>query len=317
MNRSMRCRLLQLFQSFISPQAEDEKAIRAAKTNGMAFVKSGGIALCVDFVAGVHEVSERSGHIPVNTGLLENIAHENKGFEWYYYPEGYNKTSERRKSSGGEASSKGKESKKEKDAFAETTKIHVDGRKGPISKKEIQRMFNIGKIDMRTEFWAAEMAKPKPLYAIRELRWLISKRNGCIDAYGLARLALKILHKLVSLHSAVEVTHEVLQPLPRAHREICSVDCLPHICQAVLCGDPQVVSQSAALVHTVVQNNRDVLPKVYLTGIYFFCLAYCGANLSEISQLFKITHLSQNFRYGHRFSSVLCTTGTTGVRKIL
>lgn len=284
MNRSMRCRLLQLFHALISPQAEDEKSVRVSKTNGMAFVKAGGISLCVDFLTGVHEVSERSGHVPINTNLIENIEHENKGFEWYYYPEGRKTDSDTPRG------------KKKKDEFSDTTKLYVDGRKGPIAKKEIKRMFNIGKIDMKTEFWAAGMLKPKPLYAIRELRWLVSKRTGCIDAYGLARLSLKILHKLVSLHAAMEVAHEVLQPLPRAHREICSPQCLPHICQSILCGDPQVVSQSAALIHAVVQNNRDVLPKLYLTGIYFFCLAYCGSNLLEISQLFKSTHLSQCFR---------------------
>lgn len=242
--------------------------------------------MCVDMLTGVHEVTERSGHVPINTHLIENIEHENKSFEWYYYPHG-------RKTTESESTQD-----KKKDEFTDTTKLNVDGRKGPVSKKEIKRMFNLGKVDMKTEFWAAGMAKPKPLYAIRELRWLVSKRSGSIDAYGLARLALKILHKLVSLHSALEVTHEVLQPLPRAHREICSPQCLPHICQAVLCGDPQVVSQSAALVHAVVQYNRDVMPKLYLTGIYFFCLAYCGSNLMEISQLFKSTHLCQNFRQG-------------------
>lgn len=287
MNRSMRCRLLQLFEAFISPQADDEKSKKAAKTNGMNFVKSGGISLCVDFVTGVHEISERSGHIAVNTNLIENIEHENKQFEWYYYPEGHKATT---------SESSEKKSNPKKDEFSETTKINVDGRKGPVSKNEIKRMFGIGKIDMKTEFWAAGMPKPRPLYAIRELRWFVSKRTGALDAYGLARLALKILHKLVSLHSATEITQEVLQPLPRAHREICSTQCLPHICQAVLCGDPQVVAQSAALVHSVVQYNRDVMPKLYLTGIYFFCLAYYGSNLLEVSQLFKSTHLSQFFR---------------------
>eukprot|EP00210_Caulerpa_lentillifera_P007523 g7188.t1 len=290
MNRSMRCRLLQLFESFISPQADDPNSQRVAKANGMAFVKAGGISICVDFITSVHEVTERSGHVPINTQMIENVAHEDKTFEWYYYPEG-------KKSSDSEAtSSKGTSSKKEKDHFASTTKLNVDGRKGPVSKSDIKKFYTQGKIDMKTEFWASSMNKPRPLYSIRELRWLVSKRSSPISAYGLARVSLKILHKLVSLHSAIEVTNEVLQPLPRAHREICSPQCLPHICQGVLSGDPQIVSLSASLICTVVKYNRDVLPKLYLTGIYFFCLTYCGANLIEISKLFQATHLSQNFR---------------------
>lgn len=49
----------------------------------------------------------------------------------------------------------------------------------------------------------------------------------------MAKVSLKILHTLTSLQSAVEVTGEVLQPLPKAHRQICAPECLQHICQVL------------------------------------------------------------------------------------
>lgn len=62
-------------------------------------------------------------------------------------------------------------------------------------------------------------------------RWLISRRSGSKNSLGMARLALKLLEKLASLQSALEANGEVLQPLPRAHREMTSPEMLPHICQ--------------------------------------------------------------------------------------
>lgn len=88
MNRSLRCCLLQLIRALVAPKATDEASMAAAKANGSAFMDAGGIAICVDFLAVVHESTERTGHVPLNTNLIENISHEEKMFEWCYYPDG-------------------------------------------------------------------------------------------------------------------------------------------------------------------------------------------------------------------------------------
>jgi hypothetical protein len=36
--------------------------------------------------------------------------------------------------------------------------------------------------------------------------------------------------------------------------------------------------------------------KLYLSGAFIFGLAYCGSNLNELAQLFKVAHLVQGFR---------------------
>jgi hypothetical protein len=36
---------------------------------------------------------------------------------------------------------------------------------------------------------------------------------------------------------------------------------------------------------------------LYLSGAFIFGLAYCGSNLNELAQLFKVAHLVQGFRW--------------------
>ncbi|CAD7701733.1 unnamed protein product, partial [Ostreobium quekettii] len=286
MRHSLRCCLFQLAEALISPEAMDKQAQKAAHSNGRAFINAGGIPLCADVLAGAHEAQERSGHVPLKTELLTAVADEDMKPEWYYYDEDARPPG---LPDSGEPGTSGRDE-------AQETVMNVDGRIGPIKKQEIRKLFNQAKLSLATKFWADGMTKPKPLYSIRELRWFVSRRSGSLDSFGLARLALRLLHTLARNQSAIEVTGEVLQPLPKAHRQITSQQCLPHICQVILTGDPVLVSGAASLLRVVVEHNRSVLPRLYLTGVFFFCLAYSGSNLVEIAKLFQATHLKQTFR---------------------
>ena len=57
--------------------------------------------------------------------------------------------------------------------------------------------------------------------------------------------------------------------------------------QAVLTGEPALVSHAAALLEAVLEHNRPALAALFRTGAFFFALAYCGSNLVEIGRLFK------------------------------
>ncbi|GMH45130.1 hypothetical protein BSKO_13087 [Bryopsis sp. KO-2023] len=287
MNRSLRCCLLQLLEALVSPESTVERAQVHGKLNGIAFVEAGGIGLCVDLLAGAHEGRQQAGSMAFNTNLITGQAHDERKAEWWYFPEGVRPEV---LPDSGEASTSGRT-----EDLIETN-LNVDGRKGPIMKEEIKQLFSDGKIGLTTEFQSSAMSKPKPLWAIRELRWLISRRMGALDAVGMAKLALKLMNTLAAVQSAVEVTGEVLQPLPKAHRQMTSPECLPHICQAMLTSDPVLVSGAATLLQRIVEHNGVVLPRLYLTGVFFFCLAYCGSNLVEVANLFKVSHLNQFFR---------------------
>ena len=74
-------------EALISPNAQDERAKRAARANGSAFINAGGLPLCVDLITGAHEAQERATHVPLKTELLTAVADEELKAEWFYYPE--------------------------------------------------------------------------------------------------------------------------------------------------------------------------------------------------------------------------------------
>lgn len=57
-----------------------------------------------------------------------------------------------------------------------------------------------------------------------------------------------------------------------------------------------LVSAAAALLECILAHNESDLPRLYLTGVFIFALAYCGSNLLELAKLFKSSHLRQSFR---------------------
>lgn len=61
-------------------------------------------------------------------------------------------------------------------------------------------------------------------------------------------------------------------------------------------GEPALVSAAAQLLTTVLSHNAAALSQLYLSGAFLFGLAYCGSNLTELAQLFKVAHLAQGFR---------------------
>lgn len=56
----------------------------------------------------------------------------------------------------------------------------------------------------------------------------------------------------------------------------------------MLTGEPALVAGAAALLESALRHNSDGLPRLYLTGAFFFALAYCGSNLTEIARLFRV-----------------------------
>jgi DnaJ family protein C protein 13 len=58
--------------------------------------------------------------------------------------------------------------------------------------------------------------------------------------------------------------------------------------QAMVTGDPALVSMSAALLEEVVRHNNEALPRLYETGVFFFALAYSASNLVEVGRLLEV-----------------------------
>ena len=63
----------------------------------------------------------------------------------------------------------------------------------------------------------------------------------------------------------------------------------------LLTGEPALVSLAAALLEEVLAPNADALGGLAQTGAFFFALAYCGSNLTEVARLLQARAQAQGF----------------------
>ncbi|KAK7330189.1 hypothetical protein VNO77_24376 [Canavalia gladiata] len=236
------------------------KALMKLLSNVEACVLVGGCVLAVDLLTVVHETSERTS-IPLQSNLIAASAFMEPLKEWMY--------------------------------------IDKDGAQvGPMEKDAIRRLWSKKAIDWTTRFWASGMLDWKKLRDIRELRWALALRVPVLTPPQVGDTALSILHSMVSAHSDLDDAGEIVTPTPRVKRILSSPRCLPHIAQAILSGEPNIVDVSAALLKAIVTRNPKAMIRLYSTGAFYFALAYPGSNLLSIGQLFSVTHVHQAFHGG-------------------
>ncbi|XP_027333442.1 dnaJ homolog subfamily C GRV2 isoform X1 [Abrus precatorius] len=236
------------------------KALMKVLSNVEACVLVGGCVLAVDLLTVVHETSERTS-IPLQSNLIAASAFMEPLKEWMY--------------------------------------IDKDGvQVGPMEKDAIRRLWSKKDIDWTTRFWVSGMADWKKLRDIRELRWALALRVPVLTLPQVGDTALSILHSMVSAHSDLDDAGEIVTPTPRVKRILSSPRCLPHIAQAILSGEPNIVDAAAALLKAIVTRNPKAMIRLYSTGAFYFALAYPGSNLLSIGQLFSVTHVHQAFHGG-------------------
>jgi len=296
-------------------------ALRAARANAYLLMDHGGVELLVDVAAAAHECPERRAASAAALGaaggsaaavpaghLLTSISHAEAPKEWFYYPKdvigvaGTPGASSAGNDVGAAAAGKGEDAAAAETATATAT--DETGRAGPVSKAEIKHMWQRGLISGSTLFWAAGRRAPgDPLLSVRELRWMLAEGGGLMGPFDAALVGLQSLRALAALLPAVEPgTGAPLQPAPRAHRAIASGRCLPRVAQVMLTGEPALVAASAALIAEVLAAGAGAgagdgaMPRLYLTGAFFFALCYCGSNLLEVATLLHVAHLAQAHR---------------------
>ena len=171
---------------------------------------------------------------------------------------------------------------------------------------------------------------------IWQLRWQLCSDNangkGVYGPSDVALLAIRSLSRLVDLHGSTDSTGVPYFPLPIAKRLLCNFvhspsalvgeggsatgmkdlgmgfntcDSLSIISHAMLCNDARVVESAAVLLNNVMIYNDEACAKLYLTGTFFFALAYMGSNFTAIAKLLHGTHLMQHFRSGYTTASDL------------
>lgn len=179
--------------------------------------------------------------------------------------------------------------------------IEKDGQKserqGPISYSELKELWHKNVITPQTRCWAIGMDGWRVLQQIPQLKWyLIAKGTPLYNETELASKILDILIKCTSFFpSRTQNGQAVLIPGPKLSRKLSEFKCLPHIVQVCLTHDPGLLERVATLLCQIMPDNSG-MPKVYLTGVFYFMLMYSGSNILPVVKFLKMTHMKQGFR---------------------
>ena len=168
---------------------------------------------------------------------------------------------------------------------------------GPVCFDELKDALDGGEINGETLVWCESLDDWTKIAEVRQLRWRLfmrGKTRVVLTPHTAAAVSLEILIKLLVLHPAVNQEGLVVHPIPRAKRILSSPRCLPHIVQAVLCGDAGVVNAVTRLLLHLLQHNEAV-SRIYLSGVFFFLAGYAGSNFAGVAKLLAFTHLRQHF----------------------
>lgn len=170
-------------------------------------------------------------------------------------------------------------------------------RQGPITYSELKELWQKGIITPKTRCWAIGMDGWRSLQQIPQLKWcLIAKGTPIYNETELSSKLLDILIKCTSFFpSRTQNGTAVLIPGPKLSRKLSEFVCLPHIVQVCLTHDPGLLERVATLLCHIMEDNPE-MPKVYLTGVFYFMLMYTGSNILPITKFLKMTHMKQGFR---------------------
>ncbi|XP_033855901.3 dnaJ homolog subfamily C member 13 isoform X1 [Acipenser ruthenus] len=169
-------------------------------------------------------------------------------------------------------------------------------RRGPFSFEEMQEFWKSNVLTPKTRCWAQGMDGWRPLQAIPQLKWcLLATGQAVLNETDLATLILNMLITMCSYFPSRDQENAIIRPLPRVKRLLSDNTCLPHIVQLLLTFDPILVEKVANVLHHIVQDNPH-LPRMYLTGVFFFIMMYTGSNVLPIARFLKYTHLKQAFK---------------------
>lgn len=96
----------------------------------------------------------------------------------------------------------------------------------------------------------------------------------------------------------------IVRPMPRIKRLLSEAVCLPHIVQLLLTFDPVLVEKVAVLLSNILEDNV-IMPRLYLTGVFFFILMYTGSNVLPVANFLQHTHQRQAYKEGSFLQAML------------
>ena len=167
--------------------------------------------------------------------------------------------------------------------------------KGPVTVSRLHLLLERNLITPDTEV-RSEQGGYAPIKSIRQLRWqLLMEGNSYLEPVACALTVLDIISSILNRHSSYAAEGILKTPIPRAKRVFGQRKYLAYIAQLMLVNNPTLVENAADMIRIITENNEDAMSKLYLTGVFFFAMAYSGSNFLKISSMLYSTHLLQHF----------------------
>ncbi|KAL3309781.1 DnaJ subfamily C member 13, partial [Cichlidogyrus casuarinus] len=136
-------------------------------------------------------------------------------------------------------------------------------------------------------------------------------KGALLDHTNMAIRCVEILQKLCKSCSSRDINGGIVRPLPKPRKVLSSLQHLPHLVQLLITFDPPLVDRIVSVLHTLMDQSP-LLPRLYLTGAFYFILMYTGSNVLPIARFLKATHLQQAFRQDQVFGSDLASRSILG-----
>lgn len=187
-----------------------------------------------------------------------------------------------------------------------------EGGKGPITLNELKELFNKGVISHKTRCWAMGLDGWRALSQIPQLKWyLLAKGSPVLNESDLATTVLNLLIKMCGYYPSRDADGAIIRPLPKIKRLLSEQMALSHVVQLLLTFDPILVEKVSTLLCEIMTDNPE-MPKVYLTGIFYFILMYTGSNVLPIAKFLQLTHMKQAFKAEENITSSIVQKSILG-----
>ncbi|XP_072047448.1 dnaJ homolog subfamily C member 13-like isoform X2 [Amphiura filiformis] len=169
-------------------------------------------------------------------------------------------------------------------------------RLGPFSFAEMKDLWNEGTLTAKTRCWSQGLEGWKPLHTIPQLKWmLLATGNPVLNESDLATLVLNMLIRICQYFPSRDADGAIIRPLPKPKRLLTEASCQPHVVQLLLTFDPVLIEKVSILLKLIIEDNPG-LPRLYLTGVFFFIMMYTGSNVLPLAWFLKYSHVRQAFR---------------------
>ena len=103
----------------------------------------------------------------------------------------------------------------------------------------------------------------------------MSEGDPLLTESELAATILNIFNEMCVQYPARGEKGQLIRPAPRVKRLLCQADALPHIVQLLLTFDVTLVERVAKLLPAILIDSP-LLPRLYLTGVFYFIIMYTG-----------------------------------------